>query len=127
MYKLFSFFSFILLLALLSCSKSNEADLQNSIQGINSANCDTSHVMFSADIAPILKANCNSCHNSTITSGGVITDNYNGVKLIADNGLLVGTITHARGFSPMPKNKPKLAECDVNKIKAWISQGTQNN
>ncbi len=127
MYKLLYSFSFILMLALFSCSKSNEADLQKADQGSNAGSCNTDSMKFSADIVPILQTNCNSCHNTAFASAAVSTENYNGVKLIVDNGLLIGTITHARGFSPMPQGKPKLANCDIKKIQAWISEGAQNN
>lgn len=128
MYKLLSYPSFILMLILFSCSKSNEAALLDTVQGGGSNNCTTANIKFSADIAPILQANCNSCHNSTTRAeAGVKTDTYGGVKLIADNGLLIGTITHASGFSPMPHGKPKLAACAIDKIKVWIAQGAQNN
>ncbi len=127
MYKLLYSFSFILMLALLSCSKSNEADLQKADQGSNAGSCTTANMKFSADIVPILQANCNSCHNTIRTEAAVNTENYSSVKMIADNGLLIGTITHASGFPPMPQGKPKLADCNINKIRAWISQGAPNN
>ena len=121
--KLFYYTFLLLLLVLVSCSKSNEAELQQG--GTNS--CNTDNVKFSADIVPILQANCNFCHNTSSATAGVNTITYNGVKSIADNGLLLGTITHASGFLPMPYGGPKLAACDINKIKSWISQGTLNN
>ncbi len=127
MYKFLYNLSFILFAILFSCSKSNEAEFKTVDQGINSTSCNTSNMKFSTDIVPILQANCNSCHNTARPAAGVNTENYNGVKAIADNGLFIGTITHATGFSPMPKGKPKLADCDINKIKAWIAQGTKNN
>lgn len=127
MYKLFYSCLFILLMALFSCSKSNETELKAIGQGTSSTGCDTSDMKYSTDIAPILLSNCNSCHNATRPLGGAITDNYTSLKMIADNGLLVGTVTHASGFSPMPKGKPKLADCDINKLKAWVNQGTKNN
>lgn len=127
MHKLFYYTFFILLPALFSCSKSNEAAFQNTVQGNNPNSCTTANMKFSTDIAPILKANCNSCHNTSGATAGVNTETYSGVKLIADNGSLIGTITHASGFSPMPQGGPKLATCDINKIKAWIAQGIQNN
>lgn len=114
-------------LSLFSCSRNNETDLQAVDPVSSPAVCNTANMKFSTDIAPILQVNCNSCHNVSRPLGAVITDNFNGVKMIAENGTLVGTITHASGFSPMPKGKPKLADCDINKIKAWVAQGTKNN
>ncbi len=119
--------SSIFLLFLFSCSKSNETELQGPSQGVTATGCNTANMKFSAEIAPILQANCVSCHNTAGASAGINTETYSGVKVIADNGLLIGTITHASGFSPMPQGKPKLPECDINKIRAWIAQGTTNN
>lgn len=127
MYKLLNYCSSLLLLVLFSCSKSNEADLQGRSGGPNTGSCDTANMKFATNIVPILEANCKSCHNTARATAGVITENYSGVKMIADNGLLLGVITHASGFSPMPQGKPKLAACDINKIIAWIAQGTKNN
>lgn len=127
MKKLLFYFIIILFPALFSCSKSNEAALLDSIQGGNSNSCTTANMKFSTDIVPILKANCVSCHNTSGATAGVNTETYSGVKSIANNGSLIGSITHASGFSPMPQGGPKLATCDINKIKAWIAQGTQNN
>ncbi len=127
MYKLLNYCSYLLLLVLFSCSKSNEADLQGRNGGTNTGSCDTANMKFATNILPILETNCKSCHNTATATAGVITENYSGVKMIADNGLLLGVITHASGFSPMPQDKPKLADCDINKIRAWIAQGTKNN
>ncbi len=121
------FTTFILSLLLWSCSKSNEEALISSSQGSNSNSCTTENMKFNTDIAPIMQAHCNSCHSISTASPGVNTQNYDGVKRLADNGMLVGTITHASGFAPMPQGRPKLAACDINKIKAWIAQGARNN
>lgn len=127
MHKLLNSGFFTLMILLFSCAKGNEADLQIAGQGGNTGSCNTVNMKFSADIIPILQANCSSCHNSIRAEAAVKTENYSSVKMIADNGLLIGTITHASGFSPMPQGKPKLADCDINKIKAWITEGTKNN
>lgn len=118
---------FILLLGIFSCAKSNEETLQTDGQGINTTGCNTASMKFSTDIAPILKANCNGCHNTTSAAAGVNTETYAGVKAIADNKSLVGSITHATGYSPMPKGMAKLSDCDIDKIKAWVAQGARNN
>jgi hypothetical protein len=46
---------------------------------------------------------------------------------VADNGKLVGAITHAAGFLPMPQSAPKLSDCNINKIKDWVNRGALNN
>jgi hypothetical protein len=106
----------------ISCSKTSEDKLSTPDTG-----CDTTNVMYSADVVPILKANCYSCHGDGQLSGGVNLDTYENVKIQADNGALLGSITHAPGYSPMPDDLPKLPDCNINIIRAWINNGTPNN
>jgi mono/diheme cytochrome c family protein len=82
---------------------------------------------YSNDVQPILEANCYSCHGNGNINGGVTLDNYAGVKAVADNGFLVGVITHAAGYPPMPDGGGKLSDCNINKIKDWINRGATNN
>ena len=67
------------------------------------------------------------CHSASSAMGSVNLDGYAQVKTYADNGKLYGVITHASGFSPMPKNSPKMSDCDIAIIKRWIDDGKQNN
>lgn len=89
-----------------------------------SASCDTLNMTYNSDIKPILDNNCISCHIASNPSGGVILDTYNQVKIVADNGKLWGSVNHQSGYSPMPQGGAKLGDCDLNKIKAWINDGS---
>ena len=80
---------------------------------------------FSKDIQPILVSNCTGCHNATAPSGGINLTNFTGTKAISAR--IVGAITHAAGYVAMPTSTIKLSACDINKISAWITQGTLNN
>lgn len=86
--------------------------------------CDTLNMSFTNNIKPILDNNCVSCHPTSNPSGGVILDSYNQVKIVADNGKLWGSVNHESGYSPMPQGGGKLGDCDLNKIKAWINDGS---
>lgn len=109
-----------------ACSKTNEeAENANNTQG--PAACDTINMKYTANVKPILEANCYGCHGSGQSTGGVNIETYNRVKQLVDNGLLIGVITHATGYSAMPKGKPKLSDCDINKIRGWIARGTLND
>ena len=119
------FLLFLFCRVLLSCSKQNEEALMTPVNGI--PNCDTVNMKFTANVVPILSTNCYSCHGNGRAFGGVRLDNYANVKIWADGGNLLGSISHASGFSPMPKNAAQLSNCDTNKIRAWISRGTLNN
>lgn len=87
--------------------------------------CVTTNMSFVNNILPIFSINCNGCHNATSPAGGINLTTYAGTK--AASARLVGSISHTTGFIPMPSSTTKLAACDINKIAAWISQGTINN
>jgi hypothetical protein len=57
----------------------------------------------------------------------MILDTYARVKTVADNGKLMGVITHANGFPQMPKGGNKLSDCNIAKIKKWVDAGAPNN
>jgi len=105
-----------------SCYYDNEEELYPVV-----GDCDTTNVTYSNTIAIIMEESCNSCHNTGFPQGNIITDNYDVVKVIADNGKLWGAVNHEGGFAPMPKNLPKLNDCDLKKIKTWIDDGAIND
>ena len=107
--------------ALGSCSKASE-DMLITVQ-----QCDTSGMKYGADILPIITNNCYSCHANGIVNGNVSLDGYANLKTQADNGKLVGVITHASGYPPMPDNGGKLSDCEINKIKSWIAAGAKQD
>ena len=111
-----------ILVVLLACSDDNEEDI-----GPQPQQCDTSTVTFASTVTPILSANCYSCHKSSIAEGGVMLDTYAGVKKEVDEGYLIGVITHAPGFQPMPKGGSKLSDCNIAKIRKWVDAGAPNN
>lgn len=117
-------------LIVVSCSKSSEDNLGGGNGGGNGGGgttCDTANMTYSANVAPIISANCTGCHSGSAPSGGVTLSTYAGVKTQADNGNLVGVITHASGYPAMPQGGSKLSDCNINKIKAWIARGALNN
>jgi hypothetical protein len=97
----------------------------NACTNTNTSACVTTNMSFATHILPIFATNCNGCHNATIPAGGINLTTYNGTKAISAR--LLGSISHTTGFIPMPSSTTKLAACDINKIAAWISQGTLNN
>lgn len=113
-----------------SCSKTNE-EIESKKSAGNSdgtpGNCDTTNMKYAANVQPILQANCYSCHGNGLSQNGVSLDTYNQVKQQANNGNLIGVITHASGYPAMPFGRPKLSDCDINKIKDWVARGALNN
>ncbi len=124
----FKLFKSLLLLGLLilfmwACTYTNEEELYGALPDT----CDSTNVTYAADILPVLQQNCYSCHQQPVSSGGVNLEGHSRVRTVATSGRLLGAITHASGFSPMPKNAGKLSDCDINKIRRWINQGALDN
>lgn len=90
--------------------------------------CDTVSVSYASNVRPIFQLHCLGCHTGSAASGGGISfDTYNQVATYANNGFLVGAITHQPGFTAMPSGQPKLSDCKIATIRNWINEGTQNN
>jgi mono/diheme cytochrome c family protein len=89
--------------------------------------CDTSDVSYTAEILPLLQANCTGCHSGSAPSGNVNLEGHANVVAAANSGRLYGTIAHLSGFSPMPKGGSKLPNCQIVKLRAWINAGSPNN
>ncbi len=122
----FSLLFAVFLAAGTGCTFENEEEYYADLQ------CDTATVTYSASVRPILQNACYTCHASATanTAGaGINLEGYPALKaFVVDNtGLLVGSIRHLVGFSPMPKSAPKLSECDIRKIELWIIQGALDN
>ncbi len=88
--------------------------------------CDTTLFNYNTTILPVMNTYCKGCHNPASLGGGIDLSNYNGVKAIAVNGKLTGSITQAPGYSPMPQGS-KLSDCRIDQIKKWVAAGSPNN
>lgn len=119
--KLISFLCFVVLSLLSSCYYDSEEDLYAG------SNCDTANVSFATSIQPVLDANCISCHSSALSEAGVNLETYNTVLPHVNSGILWKAVNHEPGVTPMPYKQPKLPECELLKIRAWINQGALNN
>ena len=96
--------------------------------------CDTTAVSFANDIMPILTANCNiagGCHDAagSAVSGYDFSGGYDIFHFQAKTDILINDIngTPSAGHNAMPKNLPKISQCDINKMTAWVNQGALNN
>jgi hypothetical protein len=89
--------------------------------------CSTANTTYSGTITSIFTTNgCYSCHGD-IPSNGAPFSLVGYSNVVAQKSRLVGAISHANGFAPMPQGLPKLSECDINKVKAWMQAGTPDN
>jgi hypothetical protein len=88
---------------------------------------DTLNISFAIKVEPLLRANCFSCHGNGASLGNISLDTYDEIKNLAINGHLLGAISHAAGFAPMPAGADKLSDCNITAVKTWIEEGAQNN
>lgn len=89
--------------------------------------CITTNMSLTADIIPILERNCYICHSAALHTGSITLEGYDKLIQNVNSGRLAGAIQHKQGYSPMPKNAPKLRVCDIAKIEQWIADGALNN
>lgn len=89
--------------------------------------CDTSNVTYSGTIAPMMASQCLGCHAGANASANINLDGHANMLIYVNNGSLSGVVNHQAGFSPMPKNTPKMSQCDLDKIRIWIDAGSPDN
>ncbi len=89
--------------------------------------CNTETATYSGKVSAIIQQNCLVCHSQAANNGNVTLEGFQRLKTYADNGKLLGVITHSAGFIPMPQNAPKLSDCDIATIQQWVAQGAPNN
>jgi hypothetical protein len=92
--------------------------------------CDTANVSFSNHVSVTIETYCLSCHSqisSSTIGGGIVLENYSGVKAMADNGRLLSAVSYDGNASTMPKGGSQIPSCDIAFIKAWVVLGAPNN
>ena len=90
------------------------------------SDCDTTGMTYTSDIQSIITTRCSGCHNGTASISGVDLMNYQQLKLRADNGVLLDRITTTDMSKLMPQGGPRLPDCEINKIKAWMNRNSPN-
>ena len=101
--------------------------LQGALNNSCDGGCDSTSVTFSGTVWPLMQTWCTGCHTGTNASGGVHIENYDNLVVIANNGRLMGSVTHNPNYAAMPKNAEKLSDCQIASIRKWIDDGTPNN
>ncbi len=84
-------------------------------------------VTYGQTIQSLLTQRCGGCHSGAAASGGVRLDRHADVKKAAASGKLVGVISHAAGFTPMPLGGAKLSDCNIGQVQQWIKAGMPDN
>ncbi len=89
--------------------------------------CDTAMVTFNGTLKPLFIESCgsdnSSCHKDENSSSGFSILDYPSVIAQDDIGKLLSSVTRDGNAEEMPQDGPKLDDCRINKIKAWINQG----
>ena len=104
------FYSILILLFVYSCSK----DVQEEVL-VPPAGCDSTEMFYNKDIKPIISSNCSyfGCHSQG-GEGSFDYTTYAGLALPVENPL------------HMPEHRI-MDDCQLYKIRLWISQGYPNN
>jgi hypothetical protein len=111
-----------LLVAGKACSWENEEEL------FGDASCNTEDASFTTDIVPLLDNYCWACHsnqNAPSFGAGIRLEDYESIR--ATSQLTLGAIRRDPGFSPMPKNAPKLDSCLILVFESWVNAGSPEN
>jgi cytochrome c553 len=97
-----------------SCTKATSTNTTT----FSTADCVS--ISYKTDIAPMMSANCISCHNANQASAGINLSTYANVAKYASSSL------NAMNNGPMPP-AGKLPSGTIQKLNCWISQGKLNN
>lgn len=90
--------------------------------------CDTDSIRYATTIRMIMLSYCTACHEGARPDNlNIMLSSYAGVKEAANAGSLLGSVSHAPGYSPMPSSTSKIPECDVRRIRMWIAAGAPDN
>jgi hypothetical protein len=93
----------------------------------NNSACDTTNVTYSASVLPLMTNKCRGCHSGNTPSGNLDFTSYQALQTVALDGRLMGSVTHANGYVPMPQGGSKLSACEIDMIRIWIDASAPNN
>lgn len=106
--------------------------------GLQAADDDPS-VSFHKQVAPILQANCQGCHQPAKASGKYVMTDFATLLTAGESGepsivpgkpdesLLVSQITAVEGDAAMPPGGKPLSAVEVELIRKWIAQGATDD
>jgi hypothetical protein len=104
-----------------NCTYNNEVDYFNDTTNL----CKTDSMSFKTDVYPVLQNSCIGCHGNFGASAGINLEGYDNVK--KNSSIMMKAIQHKFGYQLMPQGGPKLPDCTINQLNAWIAQGQKNN
>ena len=120
MNKVIFLLSLFVMTIMVSCYYDNEEELYGN-------DCQYDKATYTDAVEPILVNYCYQCHSTQSNLTNVKLEGYSAVMPFAQSGSLLGSIRHDSGFVPMPQDRPKLSDCEIDIIAQWIAEGAQNN
>jgi WD40 repeat protein/mono/diheme cytochrome c family protein len=96
-------------------------------------------VSFRKDVRPLLRKHCQGCHQPAKADGKYDLTTYDALLKAGRSNLaavvpgnvedshLLDLITPFNGKAEMPKDRPPLAEAEVDLIERWIAEGAAND
>lgn len=96
-------------------------------------------VSFDKQVKPIFRSHCQGCHQPAKAQGGYVMTEF--ARLMSagdskekpivpgrpDESYLLDQILPHDGKAEMPKDKPPLAESDIELVRDWIAQGASDD
>lgn len=89
--------------------------------------CNPAAGTYAVVVAPLIQQRCLTCHSNSARGGDISLETHAQVQVVALNGRLLGSVSHAPGFKAMPQGAPKISECEVEQIRFWIAAGAPRN
>ena len=96
---------------------------------------ETTKISYHKQILPILRTNCQGCHQPARAQGGYVMTSFKELlkggdteeKAIVpghpEESFLIDEILPIKGKAAMPKNAPPLTEQEIKLIEKWIAEG----
>lgn len=94
--------------------------------------CDTVDVKYSNQVTYIITNKCFDCHSNATQALSGSDESFEGYAnisgyLATSQTSFLGSINHVAGYTPMPKDRPKLSSCELGTLAIWIQNGYPNN
>jgi len=84
-------------------------------------------ITYTSDIKVIIEENCYACHAPDVykkKGGNVKLFEFEKLKKLSLNGVLMGSVNHEKGYIAMPYRKgTKIDKCASDKLQKWIDGG----
>jgi hypothetical protein len=87
--------------------------------------CDTEDVTYNNFAKDLFDNNCSNagCHNAGTTTNFPLST-YDEAVTAVGFGRMLGAVNRTAGFSAMPRGADMLDDCTIEKLEAWIDNGT---